>query len=285
MVAGTLDSLSERENQRRILALLRDPEVRAASRALFEGALDGTLATLSEPAREARIEAMTARYIRVITGAASAGIADGIRRDLAPAMATMMRQTVRATLQEMLGEPMRRDLGQMTAALTRSATLGAMQGMTEGMRTEMGPAMAAMLRDPNTLGLVSASARVLTREAVLGSNDALKHIQTEQERTGRGTLFGTLARLGDTGARVALAVSVLGLLAIIGLLVWVWRLVSRSKQTDAATIESAERARLFSEVIQATEDKPWSRELHDILAAEAQRAHPRPNGARSSHPS
>ncbi len=285
VVDGTLDSLSERETQRRALALLRDPEVRAASRALFEQALDGTLASLSEPERAARIEAMTVRYIRVISQAATAGIADGIRRDLTPAMASMMRRAMRASLQEALGEPMRRDLGRMTEELTRSATLGAMRGMTEGLRTEVGPAMQAMLRDPHIAGPVSANARTLTREAVLGSNDALKQIQAEQERTGRTSLLGNLARLGDTGARFALAISVLGLLVIAGLLVWVWRLATRSRLAEAASLESAERARLFSEVIHASEDKPWGPELHDILAAEEQRSHPRPHGSRASHPS
>lgn len=270
-LSTSLRTLNERPNQELIAQLMRSPEVHAAARQFAEEAADGTLALLTDPERAARVEAMTERYVGALVRASTRGLAEGIRRDLAPVMAETVRSTLHATMRDVFRESVQRDMERVAAGVTRATVGAATQAMAEGMRRDFGPMVRATLSDESNLREASAMARVLAREVVYGSNDALTQIQRDQERRGRPTFLSRITNMTEQGARIATAAAVLAVALIAGLGIWVWRLATRSRHVEAENERNAAAATMLAEAIRASEAKPWGNELTQLIQDRLQR--------------
>lgn len=264
-IHSTLSALNEEDNQRLMARLLESPQMHQAARALAGEIADGTLAAMTEPERVARIEEMSARYVAALTRAITRSMSDGLRRDLGPAIAQVMRETVASTLRETLSEGYQRDLERVAGGLTRATVAAASQGMAEGMTRDVVPAMRAAMLDPETLRALGVVSRSVTRDVVMGTNDAVTHLQREQERGGQPSFLGRLTSATSNGLKIMQLVAVaVGAVALV-LALWVARLIMRSRRLQAESESNAASAVMFAEAIRAAEGRPWARELTDLL--------------------
>lgn len=264
-INSTLRALNEQDNQRLVNQLLRSPEVHAATRAFAAEIADGALDTLTSEQRMARIESMSSRLVATITRAALTGVADGLRRDLGPAMAVVMREAIATSMREALSAGYQRDLERVATGLTRATVDAATRGVAEGIARDFGPAMRATLLDPQTVASIGDASRVLARGAVLGSNDAMAQIQAAQERGGRTSVLGRLTSLTEKGVKVVELVAAAAVAASILLALWVLRLILRGRRIQAESEQHAASAVMFAEALRAAEGKPWADELTALL--------------------
>ncbi|MEZ4410485.1 MAG: hypothetical protein R3A52_28995 [Polyangiales bacterium] len=265
-IAGTLEGLTDRDNQRMMRELLASPEMRRAARDFAGQVVDASLDTLTEPERVARVEAMTQRYMTSMTRVMMREMAAGMRRDLTPALAGMVRATVASAMREALSEGYQRDLERVTAGLTRAAVDSASRGMAEGLTRDLGPALQRTLTDENTVRALGASSRTLAREMVLGSNDALAQIQRAQERgQAPPSLLSRITKLSDSGIQIAQWVAIGGVVLSIALAMWVARLLIRSRRAQVESERNAADALILAEAIRDAEGRPWAQELTDIV--------------------
>ena len=265
-IAGTLEGLTDRNNQRMMRELLDGPEMRRAARGFAAEVVDASLDTLTEPERVARIEAMAERYLGSMTQVMMRSMAQGMRRELTPALAGMVRATVASAMREALSEGYQRDLERVTAGLTRAAVRSASEGMAEGLTRDLGPALQRTLTDEGTVRALGASSRALARELVLGSNDALAQIQRDQER-GRAppSLLSRITKLSDSGMQIAQWVAIGGVVLSIALAMWVARLLIRARRAQVESERNAADALILAEAIRDAEGRPWAQELTDIV--------------------
>ncbi len=264
-INSTLRALNEEDNQRLVNQLLRSPEVHAATRSFAAEIADGALDTLTSTERQARIEAMSSRFVATVTRAALGGVAEGLRRDLGPAMTAVMREAIATSMREALSAGYQRDLERVAAGLTRVAVDTATRGVAEGIARDFGPAMRATLLDPQTVASIGDASRVLARGVVLGSNDAMAQIQAAQERGGRTSVLGRLTSLTEQGVRVVELVAAAAVALSVLLALWVLRLILRGRRMQAESEQNAASAVMFAEAIRAAEGKPWANELSALL--------------------
>ena len=211
MIDATLASLADRRTQRMIVALLDSPDVHAAARTFAADLADGSLAVLSEPARTARVEALSEAYLHALVRAAGRTFAASLRDDLGPAL----------------------------AAVARSSAAAATEGAADGVQRSLGPALRGALRDPETAAAASALVRALAREAVIGSNEAMSEIQRTQQRPGGATFLGGMTSLAQGGVN-ALRVAGVALAAACAIAVaWAVRRALRTRRRLSARVVEA----------------------------------------------
>jgi hypothetical protein len=268
-INSTLHALNDDENQRLVLALLRSPELRGAARELSESVADGALGAMTEPERMARIERMSSRYVASLTRTVTRSMAEGMRRDLGPALVAMTRDAVTSTMRESLREALReehqRAIERVVGGVTRSAVEAATRGASEGVARDLVPAIRDALLQEQTARALASATRSLAREAVLGSNEAMTQIQRQQERTGRPSFLSRISNLTEDGVKIMRMVTVVAVALALLLGAWVLRLYLRGRRIQAESERNAASAVLFAEAIRAAEGKPWSGELTDII--------------------
>ncbi|WP_437966646.1 hypothetical protein WMF04_44780 [Sorangium sp. So ce260] len=252
-----LRKLEEAETQRRVERMLASPEMRAAQRQLVAGLLDGTLASLSEEGRSARIDELTAQYMRGAVRSAMAGALDGAldedrRRELQRMTGSLVAASVRQ-LKESLDEA---DLGPSMSAALREQLGPALQVV---IAENLGPGMTSLLASEEFQRALGATARVIGREMVAGANDALTEVQQRGDRQGE-SMLSRIGHLADEGAQLVSTITWLIGAVAVALAVWVTMLMLQRKRYRAETEQRA-RARLLLEAIEASEGKPWSDEL------------------------
>lgn len=264
-IHSTLQALNDDQNQRLLMQLLTSPETREATRALAGAIADGTLATLTESERIARIEEMSTRYMASLTRTVTRSMAEGMRRDLAPAIAELMRQTVASSMREALREGYQRDLERVAGGLTRATVEAASRGMAEGISRDLVPALRNALSEEQTARALGAASRSLAREVVLGSNDAMTQLQRHQESSGRPSFLGQVSSLTEGGVKLMQLVALVAVVLVVLLTAWVLRLILRSRRIQAESERHAASAVKFAQAIRAAEGKPWSKELTELL--------------------
>ncbi|WP_437674208.1 hypothetical protein [Sorangium sp. So ce131] len=261
-IDAAIEKMDEAETKRRLERMMASPEMRAAQRQLIAGLIDGTLASLSEADRAARINALTTQYMRGVVQSAMDGALDGAlsedgKRELSRFTGSLLEVSVRQ-LKESLDEV---DVGPSVSAALREQLGPALQVV---IAENLGPGMTSVLGSEDFQRALGATARVLGREMVAGANEALVEIQ---QRSGRSQGESTLSRLGDLadgGAQLVDMLSwFLGAVAV-ALGAWVAVLLVQRKRYRAETEQQA-RTRLLMEALEASEGKPWSEELLSAL--------------------
>lgn len=271
-IRSSLHAMNDVENQRLLIQLLASPELRAAARELAGEISDGVTGALSMPERTERIERMAARYLATLTRAFTRSLADGIRHDLSPALAEVVRASVAGALREAARAENQRGLELMAAGLSHATVEAASRAAAEGVRRDLAPSLRAALLDERTAEALAATTRTIARGVVLGSNDAMTHVQQQQERTGRRSFLGTVSNLTQDSVRLVQWVA-LGAVALSLLLaIWVLRLTVRGKRERAERDRHADSARALAEAVRAAEGRPWSKELTEIIEQRIQGA-------------
>ncbi|XXX75628.1 hypothetical protein WMF30_49055 [Sorangium sp. So ce134] len=252
-----LRKLEDAEIQRRVARMMASPEMRAAQRQLVAGLIDGTLASLSDEGRAARIDELTAQYTRGVVRSAVGGALDGAldedaRRELRRVTGSLVEASVRQ-LRESLDEA---DLGPSVAAALREQLGPALQAV---IAENLGPGVTSLLGSEDFQRALGATARVVGREMVAGANDALTEAQ---QRDGRrdGSMLSRIGHLADEGAQLVSTITWLIGAVAVALAVWVTLLLVQRRRYRVETEQRA-RARLLLEAIEAAEGKPWSDEL------------------------
>lgn len=264
-INSTLRALNEQDNQRLMVELLASPQMHEATRAFASEIADGTMASLTEPERVARIEAMTTEYVTSLTRTMTRSMAAGLRRDLAPAIAEVMRESVASTMREMMSERYQHDMERMAGGLTRASVEAATQGMAAGLTRDLGPALRTALFNEQNAQSLRLTGRELAREVVLGSNDALAQIEAQKDRGGHPSLLTRLSSISNSGATAMKFVAIgVGAVALL-LALWVVRLILKGRRIQAESERNAASAVMFAEAIRAAEGKPWSKELTDLI--------------------
>lgn len=231
-IASTLGALNEADNQRMMLRLLASPEMRAVTRALAAEIADGTLAALSEPQRVARIESLLAGYTAAITRAMTRGVAEGLRRDLGPAMTAVTRDAIAAGLREALSERMRQEFAGFATEVTRASIEAASREAAEGFTRDLAPAIHAAMTSERTSAELRAASRAFGREVVLGSNEAMAQIQRAQAGGAKPSFFSRLSSITESGERMIQLVAMFAVALSVALGLWVARLLRRARPHD-----------------------------------------------------
>ncbi|WP_437286900.1 hypothetical protein [Sorangium sp. So ce406] len=258
-----LGKLEEAETQRRVARLMASPEVRAAQRQLIAGLIDGTLASLGEADRAARVNELTAEYMRgVVRSAMNGALGEDSRRDLQRMTGSLVEASVRQ-LRDSLDEA---DLGPAMSSALREQLGPALQVV---IAENLGPGMTALLGSDDFQRALGATARVIGREMVAGANDALTEVQQRSGGPQGESMLSRVGDLADEGAQLVSALPWILAAIAVALAVWVTALLAQRKRYRAE-IERRARARLLLSALEASEGKPWS---DDLLAALEDRLH------------
>lgn len=248
VVEGVVESATNRDTQEKIVDGVDPKMVRAMTRKLVDGVVDGTLDALEDPARLAKLRR---DFVEVTRGFELPMRIDHVdSRSIGDALDESIHR---------LGSPENMaKLGSGVSAIVREAVRSAFaQGREEMAEADVGASTSVMARD-------------FAKQATLGFQDA---IDETAERKREGTLPSDEGNVLDGAARaaksgtvwlpVAIGAFVAFGLVLIGAVIWAGRRV-RAARADLDTRDRALEA--LVEVLAATDDQPWSRELRRILS-------------------
>lgn len=284
--------LDEVETKRRIERLMQSPGMREIEREVIAGLLDGTLSALSEEERSKRVGALMSKALM--------GVMEGASTTIGPMASRMTSGAVGGALDAAL-DPARREalkasVGDVVSTGVRSAAEGLRDAelgtsISTAMSEQVGPALQKALRENLTRGLtemlkdeefrreLGATARVLGREMVIGTTEALAESKPPEES---GSMLSRISQLAGKGARLFGSLAWLLGLVVLALAVWIVRLMAQAKRYREDAHRREAMAHLLEEATKASEGKPWSNELLTALnerlkADEAERAKKRPS--------
>jgi hypothetical protein len=253
------------------------PNLQSAAKDVTQGAvpaaIDSSLETLAEqrtrervlqlmssPEMQKTLEAMAASFTK---GATKVLTSDEMAKSSAELSSSIARAATRvavdAAMAEMASPENERRLTDLMTAATAAAARSAMVSMADELRRSLGPALGDMVRDnvvPSIRGIMTDSDTRSTmgamvfeasRQAVLGSNDAMAELERKRNKQ------GTLARLSGLfeHTELLLVFVVVACCAVVGLLAAF--LNTRSKLKHARLAERVE------EDVEGQKDKGASR--------------------------
>lgn len=269
LIRSTVETLGDEETQAAIAEVLASPEVQTATRELIGNVTDGTLDALTDEERAARLEAFSERFVARVSNA----LAGSIERDVGPALAQVMSRTLDQSLQRVLSEE---STDRMAAAVSRVAQQSVV-AMAAGMREELGPAMRATLREelvpalnealahPDTQRTIALTTRTLSREMVLGVQDAFAEIEARDPEHRTDTVITRLqdwAGEGSNTLQIILVLMVLGLLAMVA---WQMHTTARAKAQEAQAHRREAAIVALTEALRNAQSRPETNELLDAL--------------------
>lgn len=257
-VEQTSKELAEPETRRALIAFWSNPEMQAAIRSAAASMTDGTLDALTEPERAQRIAALTdamagsfaASFSRRMTPHVVAMAGNAMDAAIARALSADNRAAAREMMTEMT------QAGAQAMAVAIRDEIG--PALRQSISQEVGPALTAML-DPKLNHALATTSRQVAYASMLGVQHSLigDTVSDEAVATGAGIAGQALLFL-----KLLVAMTVLGLLGLVGLIVWL-RVQTRREE---ARMRRREAGTLFLvHALQASEDKPWSPELRDLV--------------------
>lgn len=258
-----LRKLDEAETKRRIEQMMASPEMKAVMQELIAGLVDGSLSTLSDEQRSARIAELTTHTLRKVARSAVEGALDGAtseehQRSLRRFAGSLMAASI---------EQVKQSLDDAKLGTSVSSALSEQVGpaMEKALKENFAPGMAAMLANEEVTRALGATARVMGREMVLGANEALSEIQNKGTSSESTSLFSRLSNLTRKGTQLVSTLTwTIGAVAV-ALAIWVARLLIQRKRVSTESEKRAETTRLLAAAIKASEGKPWSDELIQAL--------------------
>jgi hypothetical protein len=238
-IQAGIDKMDDPATQLRIAQMMARPEMRAVQREMVAGLVDGTLQTLGEGERSARIDALVNKAIT--------GMLRGASRELTPMAKDMTRNAMNGALDAALDPGRRANLESSVGVIVSTSVRSAAEGLREAnigqtvsaamtdeigpafeqsMRDSVAPALAELLKNEDFRRELGETARVLGREMVLGATDAL----AEKKDPGDGSLLSRISGLASQGARLFGTAAWLFVLVIVALVVWVIKLNAQTKR-------------------------------------------------------
>lgn len=206
----SLRTLAQDDTQALVSELVSLPEVRAATRDLVASVTDGSLDALAEPERAERLGSAVEQFVARIVAA----IADAADREVAPVVVATIERSVDAALREALSRESRDRISEATSEIAERTVASA----AIAARDEMGPALRAVLADPETRQVLRDTAREISREVARGSGEAMREARARAVDSDEPAgLFAEGARMLERGSALLdllFAVVVLGALAL-----------------------------------------------------------------------
>jgi hypothetical protein len=223
--------------RKRLQALANIPDYRKIGRELAMGLSQGAIDGLA-----ARGQVLTATRAQGLTNQLGSAIADQIESRIRPAVANVAAAAIASALRELASDRTRRELAALSAEMARSVA----EGTGAALRDQIGPALRAAIEKDVGPALASTSYEA-GKNATLGATDAG---------------FGAL--LSKAIAMIA------GLLVLFGIVLIALALLFAKLIADrrSARAESERREAALAAVAGAlhdAENRPWSRELFDLL--------------------
>ncbi len=270
VVHAGLAAVDTAETRRQVLEILASPDVQKAAQLLMARLTDGTLDALTTGDRANRIAALSSWFVTHI----AESVSRSLHADLGPEIAQVVSASVEASLQQALSPENQARMASAVAVLVQQSvtTLAASVNselrptMRAILREDLGPALRDALGDKTTQEALAGAMRVLTRQAVLGMQDAFVEIDA-REKAGRGppTLMSRLQALAVDGSNLTRYVA--AVLAVLVALLAVWLFRTRRRATHATREVERRQAALLSlsQALKTTEGRPWSDELREVL--------------------
>jgi hypothetical protein len=258
VIEGSLDELDNPETQRQIADVLSSPAYRDATDELLGNLTDGTLDALSDEERRARIAELTDHFVAKM----GESLGQTMRRDFAPAIATIVARTMDESIEHALSEENQARLAAMIAAIAREAVAA----LATAVREELAPAVSELLRDEEVKGAVGEVTRQVARDIVLGLEDGFQEIERRDERGHRPeTVLTRLQDFANEGVGwMQVGLVALVLLATALAVAWIFaHRRGRTAQAEAARRELALVAML--EAMKSAEGTAWAPELRALL--------------------
>lgn len=269
LIQESLRTLGDEETRELIADVLGMPEVQDATRELIGSVTDGAIDALTEEERAARLSELSTAFVARVSDT----LADVIERDIGPAVVQTLARALDASLRTILSD---RTIERLSEAIGIVAQQSA-AALAVAMREELGPAMRAALREdlgpalrdamasPETQEVIADTTRTMSREMVLGVQDAFEEIEAREGSQQTNTILTRLQDVAGGGfdfLRVALIALALALLVALLFLV---RAIARAREHEAEAHRREAAMVALTEAIKSTEDRPWSRELLDLL--------------------
>jgi hypothetical protein len=219
-----LEKMEEQRTRDRVLALMSSPEVRQSLESIATSFTKGVTEQLDS-------EELAKR---------SADLASSIA-------STAARVAMDAALSEIVSPANERRMTELMSVATAAATRSAIQAMADELPRSLGPAIGEMVKrdvapnvrgmmiDPETRSTVAAIAFEASRQAVLGSNEAMAEL--EHTRTKQG-LLAHLSGLFSAGGTLFVVLAFVAGASFVGLLIVL--LQTRSKLRHARLAERVE---------------------------------------------
>jgi hypothetical protein len=211
---------------------------------------------------------------------------------LVPGLERLSEAAMKGAISGALSPESRRQAEQFAAAVARAGAQGAfspegraaaeefaaavsrasVQGVAAGLEQDLGPALRALLIEelrPAVEELAADGAyeapgqlaRVMSREAMLGVNDALLIIQRSDELTA----LAQLERLTRRGINVVLILAIALGVIVLALIAVLLRMIQKARAQRLIVAEREASVLLMAQAIKAAEGKPWAPELVDTL--------------------
>jgi|HubBroStandDraft_1064217.scaffolds.fasta_scaffold132533_1 hypothetical protein len=223
-IESSLTTFEEERTRQRVLALMNSPEMQK------------TIETLAKDVTRGATEAMGSDEMAKRSSELASNIA-----------ATATRVAMDAAMSEIASPANEKRIAEVMSVATAAATRSAIQAMADELPRSLGPAIAEMVRrdiTPSVRGLASDSetrsavgtiAFEASRQAVLGSNEALAELEQKHHKQ------GLLAHLSGVFSEGGVLVAVLMTLALGAFVVLFAAFLStRSKLKHARLVERVE---------------------------------------------
>jgi hypothetical protein len=260
LVDTGLEVFEEPETRQRLADVLGTPEMQRAFEELAAGFTRGALQGLSSE----ETAALVARFTSVLVESLSSEM-----DRLGPALAR-------------LSEPTEKYVAGLTAAMVRAASDELARSMGPAMRTaiteeigpalrqamaeDLGPGLAAMLRSAELNDALGGAVRVASRQAVLGSNDALADLA---EHRSEDRSEAPLGAVGQLFTQRTWLLPLLITAAIFSIpVVWLLRDRAATKRARAESDRRAARAGALLAAMELERDGGRSSEVLALLRRE-----------------
>ncbi|UJR83423.1 hypothetical protein [Sandaracinus amylolyticus] len=261
LIESTLDELRDEDTRRAFVEVLSNPEVQEATRALIANVTDGTLDALSDEERAARIADVSNRFVASVSDA----LAGSLERDIGPALAQTMSRALDASLRRILDEE---STQRIAAAVSRVAQESAV-ALAVAMREEIGPAMRAALtdamHDPEAQRAIAVTMRTLSREVVLGVQDAFEEIEARDRAQRPDTPLTRIQDWAEEGAGTLQIVLVVAVLALLALVAWQVHTTARARAQEAQAQRREAAIVALTEALRNAQSRPESAQLLESL--------------------
>ena len=264
-IVGAVEAVEDPDLRATLVDLAGTPEVEQAAARLIARLTDGALTSLGAEDRAKRIGDAADLYVEEL----ARSVGKAMHGAIGPEMVSIVVRSVDASLARAMSDDSVARIGGVVDVLTRRT----LSTLATALREELRPAVVAMLRedigpairdgleDPRTRGAIGATTRVMTREVILGMQDAFERIDARHEAgRGRATALTGLQQLAEVGPNYFFFATI-GLVLVVTMLI-AWLLRSRAKAREAAAESERHEAALLAvaTALETTGDKPWSKE-------------------------
>lgn len=227
-IQGATSALADPALRKQIAAILASPEMRDIQRELVAGITDSALDTALDPASQRKLQ----KSVGAVVGTSVRAVTDNLHD-------TGIAASMSSAMTEQLGP-----------------------AMESTMRDDVGPGLAAVLANEDLQRSLGATARLLGREIVLGTTDALSEQKPPPEANSPLARLTNVARQG--AALFGSAAWVL-ILVIALLFAWIVKLLAQARRYRSEANRKVATAQLLEEAARAAEGKPWAGELIGAL--------------------